>query len=78
MRGGVCAISSQILSGPVPLSHHITTHSKGPLAEVAGTAEICGSVVKKSRTLWNRPARKVWGIGGWAGRKDPNVGANKE
>ena len=78
MCGGVCTISSQILSGPAPLSHHITTHPKGTLAEVAGTAEICGSVVKKSRTLWNRPARKVGGIGGWGGRKDLNVGANKE
>jgi|HubBroStandDraft_6_1064221.scaffolds.fasta_scaffold177986_2 hypothetical protein len=43
MCGGICTISSQNLSGPAPLSHHITTHPKGTLAEVAGTAEICGS-----------------------------------
>jgi hypothetical protein len=43
MCGGICAISSQILSGPAPLSHHITTHPKGILAEVAGMAEMSGS-----------------------------------
>ena len=43
MCGGICTISSQILSGPAPLPHHITTHPKGILAEVAGMAEICGS-----------------------------------
>jgi hypothetical protein len=28
---------------PRAMSHHITTHPKGILAEVAGMAEICGS-----------------------------------
>jgi hypothetical protein len=66
MCGGICTISSQILSGPAPLSHHITTHPKGTLAEVAGTAEISGSVVKKKRPdAVDRLASKS-GVGMWA------------
>jgi hypothetical protein len=67
MCGGICTISSQNLSGPAPLSHHITTHPKGILAEVAGMAEICGSVVRKKRPdAVDRPAsklgRRMWAV----------------
>lgn len=77
---------AQARSSPalVPLSHHIATHAERTLAEVTGTAEIFGSVVRKKKAeRWIVRPEKSGEVGravvrDGMSRRMKNVAANEE